>query len=220
MTCPQCPHEPHVGYCPSCRCYSWAPRDDGQGDLFDQPDDDKEDDDWVEELIDPITFTMFNLRPDTTLREAQAWLRDNVDDGVTCPLCGQFAKVYRRKINAGIARVLIAMYRKAGDDWVYLPYIDSTGREPIHVSRSGEMCIARYWGLIEQMPGEREDGSSRVGWWRLTGRGCAFVRNEIRIPKYARIYASRCLNLDAEQTVTIVDALGTKFNYWELMAGI
>ena len=39
--------------------------------------------------------TLFEM----TLDEAKAWLRDQVDDGAHCPCCGQFAKVYKRRIH-------------------------------------------------------------------------------------------------------------------------
>jgi hypothetical protein len=147
----------------------------------------------------------------TTLAEAREWLRVRVDDGETCPCCEQFAKVYRRKLTAPVARVLIAMYRHNRDGWVYLPALG--------LSR-GDEAKARYWDLIEGLDGERDDGSKRVGTWRLTGKGIAFVRNQIRVPKYARIYDGRCLNMDPAETVCITDVLGTRFNYADLMAGV
>ncbi|OYN81720.1 hypothetical protein [Mycolicibacterium sphagni] len=156
-----------------------------------------------------------------TLDAARDWLRDRVDDGEECPCCRQFAKVYKRKLNAGMARVLIAMYRKAGTDWTYLPHVDlKDGEKRRTVGHSGEMCMTRYWGLIEAYPDtKREDGSSRVGWWRLTPLGVEFVLGRTQVPKYARVYSSRCLGLTGDP-VSITDALGTKFNYADLMAGV
>jgi hypothetical protein len=52
----------------------------------------------------------------------------------------------------------------------------------------------------------------------VTRLGARFVRGEIRIAKYARVYNGRCLGLEGEP-VDIRDALGTQFNYSELMAG-
>lgn len=147
-----------------------------------------------------------------TLEEAQEWLRDRVDDGETCPCCTQFAKVYRRKLTGSIARVLIRMWHENPGDWVFLPALRTRGQDE---------AIAKHWGLIEPFPdAKREDGSSRVGWWRLTGLGVSFVRNNVRLPKYARIYNGRLLGLDDAETVSIVDALGSQFNYDELMQGV
>jgi hypothetical protein len=45
-----------------------------------------------------------------TLADAQKWLAERVKGGARCPCCNQFTKVYRRQINSGMARSLIAMY--------------------------------------------------------------------------------------------------------------
>lgn len=146
----------------------------------------------------------------TTVEEAQAWLRDHADEGVKCPCCTQLAKVYRRRVNAGMARSLIEMYRLAGTGWVHVP--TQVG------SRSREEGKLAYWGLVEEARHPREDGG-RAGWWRVTAKGRLFVLGQIRIPKYARVFDGRCLSLDYSETVTIRDALGTRFDYDDLMAG-
>lgn len=147
-----------------------------------------------------------------SLAAAREWLRDRVDKGAKCPCCGQFAKVYRRKITSPMARVLIAMYRHDPTGWVYLPELG--------LSR-GDEAKMRYWGLVEPMPDSvRKDGSSRVGIWRLTALGRLWVQNSARVPKYVRIYDGRCLGFDDSEMASIVDALGTRFNYSELMEGI
>ena len=142
-----------------------------------------------------------------TLAEARDELRRLVDDGYRCPLCTQFAKVYRRKLNSGMARSLIRMWRKAGLDWINVP--DQIG------ARSREEGKLRYWGLVEEADVEREDGG-RAGWWRVTREGARFVTGKITVPKYARIYDGRCLGLHGEP-VTIRDCLGERFDYAELM---
>lgn len=56
-----------------------------------------------------------------TLAEAQQWLAERITGGARCPCCNQYSKVYRRQINSGMARSLIAMYRAGGLDWVHVP---------------------------------------------------------------------------------------------------
>lgn len=146
-----------------------------------------------------------------TLAQAQAWLRKRIDDGERCPCCTQLAKVYRRRIHHTIARSLIDMYRLASpqmDGWVHVP---------TEISPACEVGKARYWGLIEESLTPRQDGG-RAGWWRLTDTGERFIRNEQSIPMYARIYDGRCLGLEGDP-VFIEDALGSKFNYADLMQG-
>jgi hypothetical protein len=157
-------------------------------------------------------------RPDLdgSLRDAQDWLRERLDEGEHCPCCTQFAKVYRRRLTSSSARALIGMYNKARLDWVDVP------RLGVLTSGRGDECKARYWGLIEPYPDAvREDGSSRVGLWRLTPAGEQFVLNKSLIPKHALVYDTRLLSLDdRDGQVSIVDCLGKKFNYRELMDGV
>lgn len=145
-----------------------------------------------------------------TLTDARAQLRQDLDRGARCPCCTQFAKVYRRKINSGMARSLIAMYRTTPSGWIHLPtQIGARSRE------EGKLA---YWGLVEEENALRPDGG-RAGYWRLTDTGRAFVRGLVALPKYARVYDGRCLGLDPTSTATIRDALGTAFDYDDLMHG-
>lgn len=147
-----------------------------------------------------------------TLAEAKAWLRARVDDGERCPCCNQLAKVYRRRINAGAAVGLIYLEREHGFGWVHVP---STGRL---AQLGGEFARLRYWDLVVEEPEVRPDGG-RTGWWQLTQHGCDFVHNRLTVPKYVRIYDGRVLGYDETKWVSIVDALGHKFDYRELMNG-
>jgi hypothetical protein len=149
----------------------------------------------------------------TTLVAAKDWLRDHLDDGARCPCCGQFAKIYRRRVHATMARELIAIWREAGCDWVHLPtLLKTTG------AHGGDTIKVKYWNLIEPDNETREDGSTRTGWWRLTDSGRAFVLGEKSIPKYVMIYNEQSYGF-SEDMVTIRDALGAKFDYQALMRG-
>lgn len=149
--------------------------------------------------------------PNAPLAQVRSWLLSRVDEGVSCPLCTQHVQVYRRKINSGMARSLIAMYRVGALDWVHLPtQIGARSRE------EGKLA---YWELVEEEKARRPDGG-RAGYWRVTPKGESFLRNQMSIPKYARVYNGRCLGLDYSEMVTIKDALNNKFDYAELMAGL
>lgn len=150
---------------------------------------------------------------DMTLGEARDLLRKLVDEGHKCPCCTQFAKVYRRTIHAAMARDLIASYRMYGSG-VFFDLTTVTGKRG-----TGDFTKLRYWGLVEQEEGHREDGSTRVGRWRITPAGEAWLYARTTVTKYARLYDGRCLSLVGDQ-VNIKDALGKKFDYTELMAGI
>jgi hypothetical protein len=146
-----------------------------------------------------------------TLGEARVLLRELVEEGHACPCCTQFAKVYRRKINATMAATLLKLYRAAGGDTVFV-------HTPSLPGDTHEASQLEWWGLIEEEQRIRPD-SGRAGWWRLTARGMSFALGGIDVPKYARIYDHRLLQLVGEP-VSIHDCLGSRFNYAELMAGI
>lgn len=154
---------------------------------------------------------MPNFSPQATLAQIRTWLRTHVEDGTECPACRQHVKVYRRKITSSMARSLIDMYRAGGLTWVHVPTV-------ISGQRADEGKLA-YWNLIEEEKVKRPDGG-RAGYWRLTRLGELFVLNKCTVPKYARIYNGELVNLDPSEQVSIVDALGTRFNYAEMMAGV
>lgn len=149
-----------------------------------------------------------------TLGAARDWLRPRTEGGVECPCCHQFAKVYRRKINASMARTLIKLWREG--DFSKRLYVFVPGIDPV---RGGDVTKSEYWGLIEEEKGHRTDGSSRVGYWRLTRRGEDWVQGKITVPKYARVYNGVCLNTTGVAW-SVHDALGSTFSYSDLMAGI
>ncbi len=146
---------------------------------------------------------------DMTLGEARELLRTVADRGHACPTCTQFVKVYKRLLNAPLGFELIAMYRAYGTEWGDVTKLGFPG---------GGFAKLRFWGMIEQMPGVRDDGSHRVGWWRVTEKGAEFAKGNTRQPRYARVFNNRCLGLGGDD-VWIHEALGKKFDYNQLMYG-
>lgn len=155
------------------------------------------------------------MNDSTTLAEARKHVAANSRDGVICPCCTQLVKVYRRKLNSGMARCLIHMYRyhaQHGDEWCHVHhYLVERGQY------DGDFPKLRHWGLIEVLEGERADGSSRVGFYRITAQGRAFVREEVDAPRAVFLFNDKVLAVDEEERTTIRTALGDKFNYDELM---
>lgn len=153
-----------------------------------------------------------------TLGEVRAGMRPLVDKGHPCPCCTQLVKVYRRTMTAVATRALIALYLEAGFEYAHMPTV-MRKRVADSAGQGGISTLAHNWGLMEPMPGQRDDGSNRMGWWRITDLGHRFVLGQATVPKYARTFNGRCLGLVGEP-VTVMDALGKKFNYAELMAGV
>lgn len=153
-----------------------------------------------------------------TIKEAQELLGRVVHDGAFCPVCEQHAKVYHRKLNHQSVRVLATMWRVYGRDWCHMSSLMKRFLPDI-AHQGGHATIAAYWNLIEEEKQRREDGG-RAGWWRLTDRGVAWLKGEIKVAKYAETYNSNCLGYSGE-LVSVEDALGEKgFNLAELMSGI
>lgn len=144
----------------------------------------------------------------TTLADAKAWLLNRLEDGDRCPCCGQNAKLYKRKINSGMARSLIHIYRIGGKGWVHVRAIGAQSRE------EGKLA---YWGLLEEQTGVGLHGG-RAGYWRVTDLGEAFLKHGLLVPKYAKVYDGKVRGFEGDD-VGIREALGTKFNYDDLMKG-
>tara|TARA_Y100000310_G_C20329247_1_gene644470 strand:- start:191 stop:715 length:525 start_codon:yes stop_codon:yes gene_type:complete len=160
----------------------------------------------------------------STLQDAQEWVEDHREEGVECPCCGQFAKVYRRSVNGAMAHalILIAFGTKVGeadaDGWLHVPTFLCQKTTRVTV-RGGDFAKLRYWGLLEEKPGMvRDDGSKRAGFWRITEKGLHFVLKKVKIPKYALIYNNSMIGF-AGPDVGVVECLGKKFDYSALMAG-
>lgn len=147
-----------------------------------------------------------------TLREARGDLNVRMMKGeaVTCPCCDQLAKLYRRKINSTMARAIITMFRAGpSEGYLHVPSLPGDTHEISQLS---------WWGLIEEKPGRRDD-EGRHGWWRLTKEGVEYVLMRHAVRKYALVYDHVVRGFEGEY-VNIRDALGTRFNYHDLMEGL
>lgn len=159
----------------------------------------------------------FDLDPEqVTLADAKQWLRNHVRDGADCPLCKQFAKIYRRKLNSTMARGLIWLVKESGSSCAWVDYA-RIGPQWLQ-KKGGTLATLEHWELVESQP--NTDSAKRAsGIWRPTVRGIQFVRGALAVEQYAIIYSNQCLSLDGDK-FGIRDALGSHFNYQELMAGI
>ena len=153
---------------------------------------------------------MSGFDPEMTLRDARLLLREMVGDGEVCPCCDQFAKVYRRKISATMARRLRDFRQKVpAGEFRHLPTVFGSGTD-------GEFAKLRYWNLIEEEKTRRPDGG-RSGYWKVTERGEAFLAGRETVPKYVHIYNGDRLFLSGDR-VSFKDSFGEAFDYLELLS--
>ena len=156
--------------------------------------------------------------PDSLVRVAltfiRNWLEKNRRDGAVCPACEQVVKVYRRKLNASMGRALIAMHQGTYmGEFVHLfRFLGDRG-----VPHS-DAALLRFWGLLEEQDGEREDGNPRAGFYTITPRGRLFAQGKIAMRSHGFFHNGACLHLDYDKLVGIRAVLGSKFDYDELMA--
>jgi hypothetical protein len=143
----------------------------------------------------------------TTIKDAQLNLRSALLAGelVNCPCCQQKCKIYKRKLNANMARFLISLMRHEETEWVHYKECDFTGRDYPYVS---------LWGLAETR-GSGETAKRMSGFWRLTPKGRSFVQGGLRISSHIKLYNNTVGAY--EGSTSIQEALGSKFDYAELM---
>jgi len=167
----------------------------------------------------------FFHQPSASLEDAKKWLRVRFGKGATCPCCQQFVKLYKRPFNKSMAYVLLLIaryYRRVPrpDEWLHVPsYIAevAVGNPRRAAAVRGDWAKLKFWGLIEEKPDVRADGSPRIGYWRLTPLGQKFVDREVKVPSHVYIYNGEALQRAVDEQITIDDALGTEFSYSEIM---
>jgi hypothetical protein len=115
-----------------------------------------------------------DVNDDMPLGEVKSWFEGRLHGGMSteCPVCHQNAKVYRRTINASMARSLVRMYRIAG-----LDTINITKAIPADSREEGKL---RYWGLVES--------AGKRGLWRVTEKGRDWLLLRVTVPRYCYVY--------------------------------
>lgn len=161
------------------------------------------------------------ITKDTKFDEVAEWLAEQAVAGnvLTCPCCDQTVKIYERKLNAPMARILLIIFRyferNGVATWLHVDdYLKNFSINCRYYS------LLERWELIEAMQGVRDDGSRRTGFWAITERGRQFCRNEIEVPSFFLMYNQQNFGFSNEQ-VSINDCLGIGgFHYAEVMQAI
>jgi hypothetical protein len=151
-----------------------------------------------------------------SLRAAQSTMAGKLQGGQIrpCPCCGQKVKIYKRKLNANMARWLIWLvkaYRDARRWW-------SVNEGPVLQNRKGGGDFAKlvHWGLIREKPNEADSSKRTSGFWKPTKKGALFARMKIEVPSHVHLYNNEIVGW-SDTPITIENALGKRFNYRELM---
>ena len=143
------------------------------------------------------------------------YVTTNLDKGVVCPCCGQFAKRYRRSIHAQMAAWLICLVRvwEREQDWVDVKTLPARGGD------YGKLVL---WGLARLRPNPNDPSKRTSGLWLPTTTGVEFAHRRLRISKYVYVY-NGAVDTRAgaggfdDPLIDVVEALGERFDYEELM---
>jgi len=111
-----------------------------------------------------------------------------------------------------MALSLLALYKEKQFGWVKVEdFLLKHGYQ-----RCGDFTYLVHFGLLEKMQGEREDGSNRNGFYKITGRGIMFCEQKLTVNSKFYMFNGKLDGFDGEQ-IGIQRALGKKFSYTELM---
>ncbi len=152
------------------------------------------------------------------LEEAKKIFEEQLPRGVHCLCCGRFDKVYPRKITSSMAWTLLLIYdyyKKEGNlrKWLKVEsHLKSLPNVP--TSLRGDFSKLRYWKLIRQKEGEIE--GIKTGLYKITEKGINFCERKIRVSKIVNLHNGAPESFSEEQ-ISIIEALGDRFSYKELM---
>jgi hypothetical protein len=149
--------------------------------------------------------------------EQLAQMRDNWEvaiegDGGHCPCCGRWGKIYKRALNASMARSLMWLVNRPhrGDGWTHVP-----SNAPTWMLRSSQLPTLHLWGLVESSDTKTKLASS--GLWKPTQKGIDFANDVCSVPKYVYVYDNAVRGFEGPNIV-VREALGSKYDYAEIMA--
>lgn len=141
--------------------------------------------------------------------------------GIICPCCDKLAKIYRRGICGSVANYLHAMImaHESGlgtEGWLYITGKKSGGKcvGDLLAPAGGDYAKLRWWGLVDNKPLIRKDGSKRSGYWRVTELGYKFARGEAKVRKYFYEYNNEPIAIQPEcKLVSIHEIRGVEFDF-------
>ncbi len=152
----------------------------------------------------------------TPLGKVKDWLRARVGKGEKCPCCGQRAQVYRRKLNKTMVRTLallaIEQKKQSRPGFLHAPTVLKA-----HAGYAREVGKLAYWNLVIEGPTKRGDGG-HAGMWQVSSDGFAFLRGQLEVKRYAKVYDGRKLGSDGPWVN--INEVADEFDLKELLEGI
>jgi hypothetical protein len=180
---------------------------------------------WLDETVDAAADRLPSVADvfpslqweNETLIEARRRCEYELEDGTSCPLCGQTLKLYKRILECIMVRGLMWLVQQAGEQraWVHV-HDKSVGPSWLR-AKGGSFAKLAHWGFIEQA--ENEDGSKKTsGVWRPTQKGVDFVSCRIQVPSHVHLLLNTVVGW-SERQVYVYEMLSARFDYQKLMRG-
>lgn len=147
------------------------------------------------------------IGPKTPLQDAIDFVDTRAEAGVECPCCQQFVKIYRRKLHREMATFLIRLVTRyqLTRGWTHARELDAVGTR----KSSTDASYLVHWGLLERQG---------RGEYKPTYEGIEFAMNRLRVSKYVHLRNNKPEAFSGP-LISVVDALGSPFDYQELMRG-
>lgn len=158
---------------------------------------------------------------DTPLGQVRSWLRLRAEEGDICPCCKQRVQIYKRKLNKTMVRTLALLAVKQNKQ--ALVHHNRTGfiHAPTvlkeHAGYAREVGKLAYWGFVEEGTSQTGDGR-HAGLWRVTEEGYAFLRGQLEVSRYVKVYNGR--KLGEQGTKVNIRDVAVEFDLVELLKGI
>jgi len=167
----------------------------------------------VGKIVQPGKDTQRVTQETTKMPEINDIIIKGREEGITCPCCGKYCKLYKRKLHDKMARFIIKLVRihRTTDDWVHIRQL-APGSEKS--ASDGSYLI--HWGMIKVK--EKRPGEPRAGFYKPTEMGVLFAYGKISVSSHAYIYNNEVERF-SDEVVTVSEALDNPFDYQELMYG-
>jgi hypothetical protein len=148
------------------------------------------------------------------LRDVKQYLQSRLPVGASCPCCGQFAKIYRRKFNSAMATTI----RECAENFAMnpIPFHAPTVLKLRGKGRDRDMAFLEDWGLVRAVEGKGIGGRT-AGMYEVTQDGISFVANQKEVPRYLFFYNAGVIG-KSKETIRFQDAKIDRFNVAEVMS--
>lgn len=132
--------------------------------------------------------------------------------GLKCPFCGSLVSLYKRTINAEMAKTFLQLVRAYNK---YPRYYSMRELKPADNKAASDIIYLLHWGLLDKTDSSNS-AMAPAGTYRPTEKGLRFAHNLIRVPSHVHLLHNEVVGW-SDKTIDIKTALGTKFNYEDLM---